>query len=249
MKLIINADDFGLSETCTRAIFDAFNKGLITDTTMVANGGAFDLALNISQNSDIKNNIGVHFNLTEGAPLTENIKKCSSFVMNGRFHGKVNRTKPLSRYEKKAVYEELTAQIEKIENSGIRITHADSHHHIHTDIFIAPIVVKICKEHGINKIRLHRNIGSISIVKKIVKKIYNRYLKFKGFRTTDYFGSLEDIKDNLPSDTLEIMVHPDYNAEGILIDRIDLENGYPVGEKLNENAKKISKNHFSYNEL
>lgn len=249
MKLIINADDFGLSETCTRAIFDAFNKGLITDTTMVANGEAFDFANELSKGHKIRESIGIHFNLTEGIPLTEDIKKCAKFAKGGRFHGKVNRLKPLSRYEKKAVYEELTAQIEKIENSGIRITHADSHHHIHTDIFIAPIVVKICKEHGINKIRLHRNIGSISIVKKIVKKIYNRYLKFKGFRTTDYFGSLEDIKDNLLSDTLEIMVHPDYNAEGILIDRIDLENGYPVGEKLNENAKKISKNHFSYNEL
>lgn len=43
-RIIINADDFGQTESCTKAIYEAFESGLITDTTMVANGDAMELA-------------------------------------------------------------------------------------------------------------------------------------------------------------------------------------------------------------
>ena len=249
MKLIINADDFGITKSCTKAIFDAFNGGLITDTTVVANGEAFDFANDLSVGQNIRENIGIHFNLTQGVPLTEDIKRYEKFVSDGKFHGKVNRLKPLSAEEKRAVYKELTAQIEKIEKAGITVTHADSHHHIHTAVFIAPIVLKVCKEHGIEKIRLHRNIGSISAGKKFVKKLYNCYLKSKGFKTTEYFGSLEDIAAGLPNGITEIMVHPDYDEKGILIDRIDMVDEKPIGKDLSEYKEKISNNQSSYKEL
>ena len=249
MKLIINADDFGMTKSCTKAIFDAYNSGLITDTTMVANGEAFDFANELSKGHKIRESIGIHFNLTEGTPLTEDIKRYGKFVSGGKFHGKVNRLKPLSKAERRAVYEELTAQIEKIEKAGIVVTHADSHHHIHTAVFIAPVVIKVCKEHGIKKIRLHRNIGNISAGKRVVKRIYNCCLKAKGFKTTKYFGSLQDIERSFPDNTLEIMVHPDYDANGILIDRVDMENGNPIGKGLEEQKERISKNHYSYRKL
>lgn len=249
MKLIINADDFGMTKSCTKAIFDAFNQNLITDTTMVANGEAFDFANELSKGHKIRESIGIHFNLTEGIPLTEDIKKCAKFAKGGRFHGKVNRLKPLLKSERQAVYEELTAQIEKIEKAGISVTHADSHHHIHTAVFIVPVVLKVCKEHGIEKLRLHRNIGNISAGKKIVKKIYNCCLKSKGFKTTEYFGSLEDITTGLPSGITEIMVHPDYDERGVLIDRVDMENENPIGKDLSEYKGKIIKNQSSYREF
>ena len=116
-------------------------------------------------------------------------------------------------------------------------------------MFIAPVVVKICKEHKIKKIRLHRNIGNISAGKKIVKKIYNCYLKAKGFKTTEFFGSLQDIELSFPDNALEIMVHPDYDANGVLIDRIDMENGNPIGKGLEEQKEKISNNRGSYSEF
>ena len=83
MKLIINADDFGMTKSCTKAIFDAFNQNLITDTTMVANGEAFDFANELSKGHKIRESIGIHFNLTEGIPLTEDIKKCAKFAKGG----------------------------------------------------------------------------------------------------------------------------------------------------------------------
>ena len=231
-QVIINADDFGLNKHCSKAIAQAFAEGRITDTTMMATGEYFDEAVTLAKEQGLIDKIGIHLNLTEGEPLTENIKNCPRFVTCGRFNKQYNRTKKLSQAEKNAIYKELTAQAEKIQGAGIKITHADSHHHIHTGIFIAPIITQVCKEHGIDKIRLHRNIGNISAVKMFVKKKYNKWLRRQGFKTTEYFGSLNDIENIDIPDNCEIMVHPDYDKDGVLIDRQDEENGNPVGVKL-----------------
>lgn len=231
-SVTINADDYGLNEHCSKAIAQAFAEGKITDTTMMATGEYFDEAVELAKEQGFINKIGIHLNLTEGEPLTEDIKSCSAFVENGIYHHRNNRLKFLSQMEKDAVYKELTAQIEKVQSTGIKITHADSHHHIHTAIFIAPIVARVCKEHGISKVRLHRNIGKINAAKRFVKKMYNGWLQRQGFITTDYFGSLFDIENAEIPDNCEIMVHPDFDKNGVLIDRIDEENGVPFGDKL-----------------
>lgn len=231
-KIIINADDYGLNQSCTEAICKAFMNDLITDTTMVANGTYFKEAVDYIQKYQLQGKVGIHFNLTEGKPLTETIATLPAFSKDGLFHGKINRIKRLNSIEKKAVYEELSAQIIRMEEAGIDITHADSHHHIHTGIFIAPIFAKVCKEHGINKVRLHRNIGSISLVKKTVKKLYNCWLKIHGFETTTYFGSVEDVGQVGVMDNLEIMVHPDFDRNGTLIDKTGELEGCAVGKTL-----------------
>lgn len=228
----INADDFGLNSSCTKAICEAFERELITDTTMVANGAAFDEAVAIMKQYDMNKKIGIHFNLTEGLPLTSKIKSCDSFVKDGIYHGKINRNKWLNKKEREAVYEELTAQVMRLKDAGIGITHADSHHHVHTCIFIAPIVVRVCKEYKIKKIRLHRNIGSISLCKRAVKKIYNIWLSLNRFRTVKYFGSMEDVENVGIKDQLEIMVHPEYDENGELIDKTDEKNGLAIGKIL-----------------
>ena len=245
-QLIINADDFGLNESCTKAIVEAFDKKLITDTTVVANGAAFDLAVSLAEDAEIGENIGIHFNLTEGVPLTEKIRQCPMFVSDGVFIGKIDRLKRLSSFEKEAIYEELSAQICRIEASGIHITHADSHHHIHTAVFVAPIVVRVCKEHGVNKIRLHRNIGNISFVKRVVKKLYNQWLRNQGFIVTDYMGSLEDTYITDVDRLLEIMVHPNYDKDGLLIDQSDEKDGCPVGDDLTNLPKPGTYMRFAY---
>ena len=248
-KTIVNADDFGLNKTVSRAIAEAFKNGLITDTTIMANGEDFDGAVKLIEDYQLENNVGIHFNLTDNEPLTEDIKYCRSFCENGVFHHKNNRLKPLSRFEKQAVYEELTAQAKRVREAGLVISHADSHHHIHTAIFISPIVLRVCKETGINKIRLHRNIGNIHTYKKVVKNLYNKSLRKKGFITTDYFGSLMDLAENTIPDNLEIMVHPDYDKNGVLIDRREFIDNMPAGVPLLNVAEKYGISLKCYGEL
>ena len=130
--VIINADDFGQTESCTRAIYEAFQKGLITDTTMVANGEAMELAFAMAP--EMRGHIGAHLNLTEGPALTPAMRKNAKFVSNGRFTDyfktRSNYFRRLSPQDKQDIYEELTAQMERLIAGGIELTHADSHHHI-----------------------------------------------------------------------------------------------------------------------
>lgn len=245
---IINADDFGLSQSVNLAITEAFDKRLISSTTMLANGERFDTAAGLAKENGFGSRIGIHFNLTKGEPLTRDIKMCAAFCENGIFHHRNNRLKPLNRAEKLAVYKELCAQVEKIRAAGFEIDHADSHHHIHTAVFVAPIVFDVCKQFGIDKIRLHRNIGDIPFHKKAVKGIYNKTLRKKGFKTTDYFGGLADVCNTVP-ENLEIMVHPDYDKDGSLIDRRGMKEGKPYGVPLYSVADRFGVQLVSYGDL
>lgn len=243
IKIIINADDFGLTESCSLAIICAFKQGYISSTTMCANGYYFDKALELAKENDLIRKIGIHINLTEGVPLTSKIKEDTMFCCNEEFHGKINRYKPLSFKQKVAVYDEVKAQIENMKKAGLTITHADSHHHIHTSIFIAPTIFKVLKLYNIKKVRIHRNIGHINVIKKIYKKLFNLWLKINKFIVADYFGDINDCKKiNIKGKTkvLEIMVHPDYNKNDVLIDRVDFVDA-PKGEKLGQVLESMTK--------
>ena len=248
-EIIINADDYGLNRHCTDAIKECFSRKLITSTTVMATGMCFDQAIIIARENGFSDNVGIHFNLTEGKPLTAGAETSPLLCENGCFKGEFSRYKMLSTTDKMIVYNELTAQIEKLESCGIVPSHADSHNHIHTATFFAPIVAQVCKEHGIHKVRIHRNIGAIPLYKKVGKTAYNQWLHQSGFITTHYFGSMEDVEVNGLCDDLEIMVHPDYNKDGALIDRVDEQNGFPIGKSMKSICEGNNVKLISYGEL
>lgn len=245
MKIIINADDFGLNKKNTAAIVDAFGKNLITDTTLMANGEAFGEAVDAAEKFGLSERVGIHFNLTEGEPLTEKIKGDEFFCKDGLFTGKVNRYASLDRERKKEVYDELYAQAKKITESGIKISHADSHHHIHTAPDVYPVFITVAREFGIFKARPHRNIGKINVAKRVAKYFFNKKLKRDGFTTADYFGGADDLsyygKIAESDKVLEIMVHPDYDKDGLLIDRQgDYVETEALGKQLAEALRAIA---------
>ncbi len=220
-RIIINADDFGLNESRTKAIYEAYNKGLITDTTLVANGDAYEQAINIlCHDKDFLKRIGVHFNLTDCTPLTNEMKNYKRFTDNGKFNRffikKNSSFIHLDKYEKKIIYNELTAQIKKIQESGVDVSHADSHHHVHMGFKLAPIFVRVCKENNITKIRPRKNVVKMSLCRRLFYAFYNLYLRMNGFTLVNYFGDAKEYTKVLPG-VCEAMVHPDYE-DGNLID-------------------------------
>ena len=254
IKLIINADDFGLNETCSKAIAQAFTENLISSTTACANGEYIEQAFSLAREYGFEDKIGIHINLTEGKPLTDSIKNDAFFCENGEFHGHINRLKKPTKKQLGELKEEVTAQIERLKNIGFTLTHADSHHHIHTDVFFEKIIKDVLFEYGINKIRLHRNLGAIKFYKKIVKRFYNNKLHRQGFITTDKMGAFLDLEkypDTLRHSICEIMVHPDFNKSGKIVDRENWDaEGYPIGKEL-QNIKIYINNCklISYGEL
>ena len=167
MKIWINADDFGLTKTCTDAIFECFERKLITTTTMVANGDCFSYALEKIKGTPFVNKIGLHINLTEGKPLTDGIRKNRKFCDDGgAFIGFPNRYSKLTKSDKKDVYDEIEAQFNKLIQAGININHVDSHHHVHNSFRILPIILDVMKKKNVNGLRMARNVGKLNLLKR-----------------------------------------------------------------------------------
>ena len=114
MMIIVNADDFGWSQSCSKAIISAFDQRLIQTTTMMSNGAYFEEAVALLEGSALKDHVGIHFDLTEGCPLTDAIKSDPFFCgTDGLFHMHVNRYTVLNREQKQHAYEELKAQAKR----------------------------------------------------------------------------------------------------------------------------------------
>ena len=155
-KFILNADDFGMSKAFNTAILEGSQKGILKSTSLVANGDAFEEAVQkvIPQAPDL--GIGVHLNIIEGKSLTPDLRELTD--ANGNFnlsYGKLI----LKSYSKnnqefmEQLETEFRAQIEKIKNAGISISHIDSHVHTHAIPPIFKLVCKLAKEYEIKQIR------------------------------------------------------------------------------------------------
>lgn len=241
--IVINSDDFGISPSINTAIFIAFSKGLISSTSTLVNfeEGLNDAVGYAESNKIDSNAIGIHFNLTQGIPLTKKIRSNTRFCDEGVF--KNNRSSSpnfkLDTYSKQCVYHELDAQMRHfIAKFGFLPSHIDSHHHIHTEWAIAQCVMDLAKKHKIESIRLARNTGKANdFKKKIYRILLNNYIKFKGFKITDKFGGINDLVFSGINSTksYEIMVHAMMSPYGH--DILDLDH-----ENLNQKLMELFKN-------
>ena len=82
-NVVVNADDFGMSRQINEAILQAFEKGLISSATLMANMPAFEEACQLVRQDHLQRRIGLHLNLTEGKPLTADIADCPRFCDAG----------------------------------------------------------------------------------------------------------------------------------------------------------------------
>lgn len=132
-KLIVNADDFGRHELINSAIERAFINGICRSASIMAGGAAFEQAVKIA-NIHKNLGIGVHFTLVMGKSVLPHSEIPSLVDNDGNFCD--DYIIFMKRYltVKIAINEirlELSAQIQKIINSGLKISHVDSHQHMH----------------------------------------------------------------------------------------------------------------------
>jgi hypothetical protein len=225
--VILNADDFGMSPEINHVIVKCFEYGWISSTTLLTNLPGFtDAVEKVHASEFIRGKVGIHINLTEGQSLSEAIRKQKKFCNgSGTFiYNRKQRLFWLTGEEKKAVYLEIKAQIDRALKHGIVPTHIDSHHHVHYEWSISKIMTVVLKEYGIKKIRICRNTGMGSgLSKTLFKRLLNIYLRKKGFELTDFFGDLDDFNFSLgqrpfTNKIAEIMVHPRPGAKTEILD-------------------------------
>jgi hopanoid biosynthesis associated protein HpnK len=154
-RIIINADDFGLSEPVNNAVAKAHTEGVLTSATIMANMPAADEAVKIARKLPGLG-VGVHLNLSEGAPLSKDSSIECLLNIDGEFALSVLKLSVLSIAGHKirnAIRTELAAQIQWILDKGLTPTHLDSHYHIHTLPPIFPIVCDLARRFEIPAVR------------------------------------------------------------------------------------------------
>jgi predicted glycoside hydrolase/deacetylase ChbG (UPF0249 family) len=218
MKIIVNADDLGISESVNDAIFAAMRRGTVTSATMIANGPAVESA---AKNLQFFPNcsFGVHLNLTEFSPLCPDSLRDLSAILNKNrcFNGNSIREIRIGLSLLRAVFREWCCQIERLMRLGVQPSHLDAHHHVHTIPQMLPVLAALRRRYKIDKIRISRNLyGPSEHPSQVLlakKRVYNLALRTSGFRTTRIFTDLVTFvhrcKTERPaSGSVELMTHP-----------------------------------------
>jgi chitin disaccharide deacetylase len=208
VKLIIHADDLGKSESVNEAIFALMAESKITSASILANGPAFEDAVRNSRRFP-QCSFGVHLNLSQFRPL-QPIPALTSLLVNGEFRPSP-RLHLVSASLRHAIAAEWTAQVHRLRDAGVEITHIDSHHHAHTRFSLLPILEQLCREHRIRRVRIRHTFNRKPLGWRIDHRLYNAFLR-SGFTCTDEFGpfsAFAGVSSRLPSSsTVELMVHP-----------------------------------------
>ena len=154
-RLIVNADDFGLSEGINHAVMLGHRQGIISSATLMANGAGFATAVEMASMAG-NLGVGVHLNLTEGAPVSAPSGIPSLVNARGLFAHTVEQLgwhSLIGTISLLEIERELRAQIEKILAAGVAVTHLDSHKHVHLTPAICRIVLRLATDYGIMGLR------------------------------------------------------------------------------------------------
>ena len=155
-RLIVNADDFGLTPGVNRAIVEAYNNGIVTSATLMANSSAFEEAVP-SAAACPKLSVGCHIVLVDGTPLLAE-PQVSTLIGSKKTTFRDSLTvfaaKALAgRLDPGQIEAEATAQIRKLQSAGIAVTHFDTHKHTHMFPAVLRALLRAAKACGIRALR------------------------------------------------------------------------------------------------
>lgn len=163
-RLIVTADDVGLHRGLTEGAIRAHTAGIVTACSIVANGAAFEHAVERLRDMPALA-VGVHLTLVEERPLAHNVP--SLVGSSGLFHESYLSFLPrylLGRISMADVERELRMQIERVLGTGLEITHVNGHQHLHLLPEIFTMVEHMAEEYRIGYIRIvdepRRGLGS-----------------------------------------------------------------------------------------
>ena len=154
-QLIINADDFGIHPAVNEAVRKAATEGILTSTSLMAGGDAFDEAVEMARSMPSLG-IGIHLTLVGGIKSVLPPSEVPSLTWdNGVFchdYGKLIVRDLEGKILLSEVYAEWDAQIQKIMNTGLPVTHMDGHQHMWPHFY--PIARDLAKKYHISCMRV-----------------------------------------------------------------------------------------------
>ena len=239
-RLIVNADDFGLTAGVNRAIIKGNHSGIVTSATLMANAKATDAAIDLARTQPSLKT-GCHVVLIDGVPLASNLPSLTDG--SPRFRSSLKQfalAATRGQIAADEIQREVEAQIRKLQSCGVTITHVDSHKHTHMFPCVLRPMLRAAKACGIRAVRnpfeplkswpAGMVLGSPGLWLRLAGVMgfqifaaeFRRALKEEGMVSTDgtvgiaVTGMLDQkrllrILEALPEGTWELVCHPGYS--------------------------------------
>jgi predicted glycoside hydrolase/deacetylase ChbG (UPF0249 family) len=260
-RLIVNADDFGMTDGINRAVLDLHQLGALPSTTLMAAAPRFSEAVEISRQ---QNNLGVgcHIVLVDGKPVANPLNISSLLDPTSgageppRFRttlGLFVRDLHLGRIDKAHIEQEAAAQIRRLQQAGVAVTHVDTHKHTHMFSGVLDGVTRAAEACSVATIRnpfepawsVAATPGA-GIVRtwqvRVLGTLRHSFLKLvrqRGFTTTDgcvgvaatgtlNVATLRALLHHLPEGTFELVCHPAYMDDELKATRTRLQQSREV---------------------
>ena len=244
-RLIVNADDLGLTPGVNRAIIEANQRGIVTSATLMANGGAFDDAIRASAAAP-RLAIGCHIDLIQLSPVSP-AHKVETLVEGTHFRTGFARFASMAmrgRLKSAEIMAEAKAQMRKLQSSGVEVSHFDTHKHTHVFPPVLKALLRAAAECGVKAVRtpfepesavgfrhVYRRWGTLSrwtAVQSLraLAVTFRSEVERAGLATTDgtvgiaLTGHIDDhalcnLLERLPAGTWELVTHPGYSDSGL----------------------------------
>jgi hopanoid biosynthesis associated protein HpnK len=235
-RLIVNADDFGITSGVNRGILDAHRRGIVTSATLMACGAKFQEAASLTMQVP-ELSVGCHVVLVDGVPtLNSTHVPCLVADTESRFRQSLVRFAGLAatgRLDQDQIEAEITAQIRKLQSVGIRVSHLDSHKHTHMFPAVFKPLLRAAKACGVRAVRnpfeplVFATNGNWKRRFKLgilgrYQASFTRYLAEMGMVTPDgcigivatgglTLATFSSLIENLSEGTWEFVSHPGYN--------------------------------------
>ncbi len=197
-QLIINADDLGLTSGVNRAIVETHSGGVVTSATLMANGAAFEDAINLLGSAPGLS-VGCHVVLVDGMPILPPDR--ISTLLAGRsgqpnkFHSRLSPVAAravFGGFDPDELTNEIVAQVKKLQAAGVQVTHLDTHKHTHIFPSILKAVVKAARICGVPAIRNPFVPSNVLKLRQFGKKpaLWKRFSQVRMLRT--FAGKFRD---------------------------------------------------------
>ena len=242
-RIIINADDFGLTTGVNSAVIELHANGFLTSATLMAHASATEDAIALALKTPTLG-VGCHIILVDGNPtLPAHSIPTLIDSQTGLLHRNLTtflRLLLLGRIHPDEIQAEATAQIARLTQTGLRLTHIDSHKHTHMFPAVLRPVLKAARAAGISSVRnpfeplwSRRATPAAPVARRIqVNLLHSLHTRFRrtvqqeGFTTTNgslgvlATGSLTaetvaSLLTNMPDGTWELVTHPGYNDQDL----------------------------------
>jgi predicted glycoside hydrolase/deacetylase ChbG (UPF0249 family) len=239
-RLILNADDFGLTRGINRAIAELHDNGALTSATLMANGPAFEDAVAIARKRPTLS-IGCHVVLTDGIPISHPSDIPSLLGSDG----KTFRPSALDfmlavwrgQVQEEDIIRESVAQVQRMQRAGIDVTHLDTHKHAHVLPGVARPLLFVAERCSVGAIRnpfeepWSASLGPFDPLRRLSVRLLHRLRKrfyalpqirngailttdgTIGITTTGKLDEalLRELITTMPSGLWELVLHPGYN--------------------------------------